>query len=208
MSLTASVPSVRGQCVEHSDYAVCLCSRFIPARQHPDGVFPVLVTSQVHLCTCGHGVHAHVDYVSPVVHHCPSTRCAAYAQMTLQTQDCICGAPLADHVAIVNPYRVPGALLYMPESFVSVQNIGTPSNAGSASPSNMNLVLYYPHPAPSPSHNLYPSETQLPVVTQADVGPYPHLNHTVDADAANGHFYDHSNVMYSATPDAWAGSDA
>ncbi len=51
--------------------------------------------------------------------------------------------------------------------------------------------------------------TQL-VITPADVsgGLYPHLNNTVDDDAANGYFYDHSNAMYSATPDSWAGSDA
>ncbi len=122
----------------------------------------------------------------------------------------MCGAPLADHVAIVNPHRVPGALPYMPESFVSVQNIGTPSDVGAVSASNdMNLMLSSPPPVPSPSHNLYPSGAQL-VVTHADVssGPYPHLNTTVDANAANGHFYDHPNAMYSATPDTWAGSDA
>ncbi|KAK0445569.1 hypothetical protein EV421DRAFT_330959 [Armillaria borealis] len=207
MSLTTSVPSVRGQCIEHTDYTFCLCSCFVPARQHPDGVGHVLITSQAYLCTCRHGIHAHVDYVSLVVHHCPSTRCAAYAQKTLQTQDCMCGAPLADHVAIINPHRVPMVIPYVPGSLVSVQIIGTPSNVGAISPSNnMNLVLSRPHPVPSPSHNLYPSGTQL-VLTQADVssGPYPHLNNT---DAANGYSYDHSNAMYSATPDAWAGSDA
>ncbi|PBK96305.1 hypothetical protein ARMGADRAFT_1162808 [Armillaria gallica] len=213
MSFTASLPSIRGRCVEHTDYAFCLCSRFVPARnesRHLDGVFPVLIASQMHLCTCGHAAHAHVDYLSQVVHHCPATRCAAYAQKTLQTQDCMCGAPLADHVGIVNPHRVPGAIPYVPESFVGVQNIGTPSNVGAVSASNnMDLVLSSPHPVPSSSHNLYPSGTQL-VIIQPDVssGPYPHLNNTVDNNAASGHFYDHSNTMYSATPDAWAGSDA
>ncbi len=121
----------------------------------------------------------------------------------------MCGAPLADHV-IVNPHRVSGALPYMPESFVSVQNIGTPSNVCAVSASNnVDSVLSPPHTIPSPSHNLYPSGTQL-VITPADVssGLYPHLNNTVDDDAANGYFYDHSNAMYSATPDTWAGSDA
>ncbi len=86
MSFTASLPSIRGRCVEHTDYAFCLCSRFVPARnesRHLDGVFPVLIASQMHLCTCGHAAHAHVDYLSQVVHHCPATRCAAYAQKVL-----------------------------------------------------------------------------------------------------------------------------
>ncbi|KAK0502782.1 hypothetical protein EDD18DRAFT_1135084 [Armillaria luteobubalina] len=198
MSLTASVPSVRGQCVEHTDHAFCLCSHFVPARD-VNGALPVLITSQAHLCACGHGVHAHVDYVSPVVHHCPSTRCAAFAQQTLQTQDCICGAPLADHAAIVNPYRVPGLVPHMPESSVNVQNIGTPSNVGTVSPSdNMSLVLSPWYSVPSP-HNLYPPGTQL-VITPADASSssYPHLSNTADDDAANGRFYD-PNVMYSTT---------
>ncbi len=116
----------------------------------------------------------------------------------------MCGAPLADHVAIVNPHRVPGVLPFMLESFVGVQSIGTPLNVGAVSPSNnMNLVLSPPHPVPSPSHNLYPSGTQL-VVTPADAssGHYQHLNNPDVDDAANGYFYKHHNAMYSATPDA------
>ncbi|KAK0445545.1 hypothetical protein EV421DRAFT_1902487 [Armillaria borealis] len=185
----SSTASPRGQC-----YTFCLCSRFLPARD-------------VYLCTCGHGAHAHIDYMSPVVHHCPSTHCAAYAQKTLQTQDCTCGAPLADHVATVNAYRLPATLPYVPESLASdVRNASSPSNVGAVSlPDNMNITLSSPSlPISSPSHNLYPSGSQLGT-TQADVTRrYQHLNGRYDSDAANGQLYDHSNVMYNATPDARA----
>ncbi|KAK0225263.1 hypothetical protein EDD85DRAFT_1027574 [Armillaria nabsnona] len=149
-----------------------------------------LNVEEAHLCTYGHGAYAHVDYVSPVIHHCPSTRCAAYAQQTLKTQDCMCGAPLADY-AIVNPHRISGALPNMLESFVSVQNIGSPSNVGAVSASNnVDSVLSSAYCSLS-----FPQ-------------PLPIGDSTVDDDAANGYFYDHSNAMYSATPDTWAGSDA
>ncbi len=49
-----------------------------------------------------------------------------------QTQQCTCAAPLNDHIAIVNPYRIPAALPYLRAGFFAggVQsNAGTPSNA-------------------------------------------------------------------------------
>ncbi|PBK58465.1 hypothetical protein ARMSODRAFT_967698 [Armillaria solidipes] len=189
MSLTNSAPSLRGQCVEHTDYTFCLCSHFFPARD-------------AHYCTCGHGIHAHVDYISMVVHHCPATHCAAYVQDTPQTQECTCAAPLIDHVPIVNPYRVPAALPYRAEFFASgVQSsvATSPSNAIAASSPNIaNLTLSPPPLVPSPSHQLYSSEPTI----QVDIpGHYPNTNDGFYVDTANGHLYDHSNVTYSTAPD-------
>ncbi|KAK0225255.1 hypothetical protein EDD85DRAFT_857125 [Armillaria nabsnona] len=193
MSLTNLASSLRGQCVEHTDHAFCLCSRFFPARD-------------AHYCTCGHGIHAHIDYISTVVHHCPATHCAAYVQDTPQTQQCTCAAPLNDHVAIVNPYRAPAALPYMAEFFAGgVQsNAGTPSNAVAViSPNIANLMLSPPPLVPSPSHQLYSPEPT------ADIpGHYPNTNVGFHVDTANGHLYDHSNVTYSLAPDVNAGSYA
>ncbi|PBK96353.1 hypothetical protein ARMGADRAFT_1010029 [Armillaria gallica] len=138
--------------------------------------------------------------MSPVVHHCPSTHCAAYAQKTLQTQNCTCGAPLSDHVATVNAYRLPAALPYIPESLVDViWNASFPSNVGAVSPpDSQNIILSSPAFS-SPSHSLYPSGSQLG--TQADVTRrYQHLNGSLDSNAENGQFYGHPNVMYNATP--------
>ncbi|PBK80408.1 hypothetical protein ARMGADRAFT_1171896 [Armillaria gallica] len=209
MSLTNSAPSLRGQCVEHTDYAFCLCSRFFPARdvsRYLDHAIPVLTASHAHYCTCGHGIHAHVDYISTVVHRCPATHCAAYVQDTPQTQECTCAAPLNDHVAIVNPYRVPAALPYRAEFFAGGvrSNVATPpSNAVAASSPNIaNLMLSPPPPVPSPSHQLFSSKPTI----QGDIpGYYPNTNDGLYVDTANEHLYDHSNVTYNTTPDMSAG---
>ncbi|KAK0445563.1 hypothetical protein EV421DRAFT_330417 [Armillaria borealis] len=210
MCSTNSASSIRGQCVEHTDYAFCVCPRFLPARaetwQYPssDNVVPA------YHCTCGHGIHAHVDYLSPVVRHCPSTHCAAYVQKTPQTQDCTCGAPLADHVAIVNSYRLPAAISYAG----GIQNISPPSNTGPDNPSdNMNIILS-PQPIVfSPSPNIYPSGTQLGTIQEEpDVSScHQGLSGVFKGDSdENRHFYDPLNVMYGATsaPDALAGFSA
>ncbi|KAK0458424.1 uncharacterized protein EV420DRAFT_355240 [Desarmillaria tabescens] len=54
---------------------------------------------------CGHGIHAHVDYVSMVVNHHPPAQCAAYVQKMPLAQRCTCEAQLCDHVAINNLFR-------------------------------------------------------------------------------------------------------
>ncbi|KAK0458419.1 uncharacterized protein EV420DRAFT_1747955 [Desarmillaria tabescens] len=55
---------------------------------------------------CGHGIHAHVDYVSMVVNHYPPTQCAAYVQKTPLAQRCTCEAQLCDHIVADNAYRI------------------------------------------------------------------------------------------------------
>ncbi|KAK0502690.1 hypothetical protein EDD18DRAFT_1134556 [Armillaria luteobubalina] len=94
MSL-ATMPS-RGQCVQPIDniHEGCQCSWFAPTLLDQN------------ICgACGHGIHAHVDYVSMHVNHHPATQCAAFVQKTPLTQRCTCETWLSDHVTIDNLYR-------------------------------------------------------------------------------------------------------
>ncbi|KAK0433492.1 uncharacterized protein EV420DRAFT_1654602 [Desarmillaria tabescens] len=91
---SAFLPS-RGQCTQVADNIQhCQCPWFTST----------LVDQSVCI-SCGHGIHAHVDYVSMVVHHHPPTQCVAYVQKTPLAQRCTCEAQLFDHVAVNNSYR-------------------------------------------------------------------------------------------------------
>ncbi|SJL04563.1 uncharacterized protein ARMOST_07930 [Armillaria ostoyae] len=89
---------LRGKCIQVIDsIQLCQCLWFFP---------PELPLLDQNICgPCGHGIHAHVDYVSTVVHHYPANQCAAYVQKTPLVQRCTCEAQLCDHNAIDNPYR-------------------------------------------------------------------------------------------------------
>ncbi|KAK0445571.1 hypothetical protein EV421DRAFT_1902504 [Armillaria borealis] len=77
----------------------CQCLWFFP----PDS--PLLDQD---ICSlCGHGIHAHADYVSMVVNHYPANQCAVYAQKTCLTQRCTCEAQFCEHIATDNSYRLP-----------------------------------------------------------------------------------------------------
>ncbi|KAK0443001.1 hypothetical protein EV421DRAFT_1903961 [Armillaria borealis] len=91
----ARIPS-RGQCIQPIDNNLdgCQCSWFAST-----------LLDQYICGACGHGIHAHVDYVSMIVNHYPATQCAAYVQKTPLTQCCTCGTWLYDHIAINNLYR-------------------------------------------------------------------------------------------------------
>ncbi|KAK0240652.1 hypothetical protein EDD85DRAFT_935701 [Armillaria nabsnona] len=129
---------------------------------------------------------------------------------TPRTQDCTCGAPLADHVAIVNSYRLPAAISYAG----GIQNICPPSSTiGPGNPSdNMNIILSPQPIAFSPSPNIYPSGTQQGTIQEeADVSSChqgPSGIFKGDSDE-NGHFHD-LNAMYGVTsvPGALAGFSA
>ncbi|KAK0189617.1 hypothetical protein F5146DRAFT_1139015 [Armillaria mellea] len=84
-----STPPMRGPCIH-----ACGCDWFLP------------IAEDAQQCTCGHLIHAHVDYLSQFVHHCPTTGCAAYVQKTPHTQDCTCMAPLSSHFLGVNQCRL------------------------------------------------------------------------------------------------------
>ncbi len=228
MSSTNLASSLRGQCVEHTDHAFCLCSRFFPARdvsRYLDHVLPVLTAFQVHYCTCGHGIHAHVDYISTVVHHCPATHCAAYVQdvrLRLHT----CAIKLIQF--IVDPLKLNNAHAQPRSMTTSLSSIHTEhpplfptwqnsSRAGSkamqvllpmlsrSSLPTLQISCYPLHPSFPPSYQLYSPEPTI----QADIpGHYPNTNVGFHVDTANGHLYDHSNVTYSSAPDMNAGSYA
>ncbi|PBK80440.1 hypothetical protein ARMGADRAFT_78141 [Armillaria gallica] len=93
MSL-AVFPS-RGQCTQVTDNVQrCQCPSFASRLLDP------------YICVnCGHGIHAHADYVSMVVNHHPPTKCAAYVQKTPLTQCCTCEIWLCDHLPTNNLYR-------------------------------------------------------------------------------------------------------
>ncbi|PBK77628.1 hypothetical protein ARMSODRAFT_946469 [Armillaria solidipes] len=90
----------RGQCIQITDDSQrCQCLWFFPPES------PLLDQNVCGLC--GHGIHAHVDYVSTVVNHYPVNQCAAYAQKTHLTQRCTCEAQFCEHIATDNGYRLP-----------------------------------------------------------------------------------------------------
>ncbi|PBK77636.1 hypothetical protein ARMSODRAFT_946477 [Armillaria solidipes] len=75
----------RGQCIQiTNDSQHCQCLWFFPPES------PLL---DQNICgLCGHGIHAHADYVSIVVNHYPANQCAAYVQRTTLMQRCTCEA--------------------------------------------------------------------------------------------------------------------
>ncbi len=75
---------------------------------------------------CGHGIHAHADYILTIVNHYPTNQCAAYVQrvcllssphrisrsqlrslQTILTQRCTCEAQFCEHITTNNWYRLP-----------------------------------------------------------------------------------------------------
>ncbi|PBK96349.1 hypothetical protein ARMGADRAFT_692649 [Armillaria gallica] len=97
----APISPVRGQCVQHVGNAFCLCPSFIAFTLYRDESQRYTLDQPEPRCVCGHGIYAHADYISLVVHHCPANYC------TPKTQECACGALLADHVPVFNTYRSP-----------------------------------------------------------------------------------------------------
>ncbi len=86
-----------------------------------------MLTFSQNICgLCGHGIHAHADYVSTIINHYPVNQCAAYVQRVcllssphrilksqlrlLQTtlmQRCTCEAQFYEHIATDNWYQLP-----------------------------------------------------------------------------------------------------
>ncbi|KAK0240644.1 hypothetical protein EDD85DRAFT_1021851 [Armillaria nabsnona] len=90
----------RGQCIHIiDDSQPCQCQWFFP----PDSS----LLDQLVCGLCGHGIHAHADYISIVVNHYPANQCAAYAQQTHLMQFCTCGAQFCEHIGTYNSYRIP-----------------------------------------------------------------------------------------------------
>ncbi|PBK96338.1 hypothetical protein ARMGADRAFT_1162829 [Armillaria gallica] len=195
MSFTPTSP-VRGRCVRHVGNASCLCPSFTAFTLYRDESQPYTLDQPESRCVCGHGIHAHADYVSLIVHHCPANYCVAYTQKTPKTQECACGALLADHVPVFNTYRSP--IANVPEPFVGdAYGTGASSYTTNASaPSNDANPMLYASP-PSSLNN----QTQLGRTAQAGA-----VAHDLEGYAPNGTFDYPLNVIYDATPEsgAWA----
>ncbi|KAK0502791.1 hypothetical protein EDD18DRAFT_1345640 [Armillaria luteobubalina] len=113
----------RARCIQVTDgTVVCPCPWFNA---------PSLPSLDQFSCVgCGHGIHAHVDYDSKIVHHRPTNYCAAYAQKA-----CTCTVQLFDHEPIVNVYRSL-ALSHSPALIASSLDSITPHNVNIAAPSD------------------------------------------------------------------------
>ncbi|PBK80410.1 hypothetical protein ARMGADRAFT_77409 [Armillaria gallica] len=155
----------RGQCIHITDDSQhCQCLWFFP---------PVSPLLDQNICGhCGHGVHAHADYVSTVVNHYPVNQCVAYAQKTHLTQRCTCDAQFCKHIGAYNSYRIqePWSVLryFYPDTNGPSPSVATSDDAGNSfSPNttptsnynspmfsddatNMSLTLA-PNPSPSSS---------------------------------------------------------
>ncbi|KAK0183930.1 hypothetical protein F5146DRAFT_1130451 [Armillaria mellea] len=137
----------RGQCIELTgNLQRCQCLSF------------GLALDQQICGRCGHGIHAHRDYVSMFVFECPVMNCAAYYPKTSRVQACICSASLMEHRPVVNVYRLPATLPYG-------------ADADSALPSTVNTftgdtanIPFTPVPIPSPSTTGNPSYSYGDVV--------------------------------------------
>ncbi|KAK0477758.1 hypothetical protein EDD18DRAFT_1377910, partial [Armillaria luteobubalina] len=93
-------------------------------------------------CRCC--IHAHRDYVSMFVHHCPVMNCAAYYPKTRWVQACTCSASLIEHTPVMNVYRSPAN-----------SNVDT---------TNVSFTLV---PMPAPSTNDFPSHSHGEIRTPA-----------------------------------------
>ncbi|KAK0502779.1 hypothetical protein EDD18DRAFT_1345608 [Armillaria luteobubalina] len=137
----------RGQCIKVTDnLQLCQCPSFAS-------------TLDQHICgRCGHGIHAHRDYVSMFVHHCPVMNCAAYFPKTAQVQACMCSASLIEHVPVVNVHRSLIALPYGADT--------PPSNVTTFTGDATN-ILFTPLPMPATSTNDAPSHSYDEIVAPA-----------------------------------------
>ncbi|KAK0240645.1 hypothetical protein EDD85DRAFT_950486 [Armillaria nabsnona] len=130
----------RGQCIQITDDSQpCQCQWFFPPES------PLL--DQIACGHCGHGIHVHTDYVSPVVNHYPENQCAAYVQKIPLTQRCTCEAWLCVHVATHNSYcsEEPWTVL----DSLYPENSGLPS----AATSNDGNGPSFPNTTPSSNHS-------------------------------------------------------
>ncbi|KAK0240660.1 hypothetical protein EDD85DRAFT_496925 [Armillaria nabsnona] len=170
MSSVLSLPS-RGQCIQVTDNLQrCQCPSFVS-------------TLDLLICgLCGHGIHAHVDYISMFVHQCAAINCAAYYPKTPRVQACTCSASLIEHMPVVNMYRSPTPLPYGTDALPSHVNAFT----GDAT-----NIPFTPVPVPSPSINDAPSYSYGEILAPA---PQPVIQAAVmsQIDA-----YSHSQVENS-----------
>ncbi|KAK0183939.1 hypothetical protein F5146DRAFT_1077138 [Armillaria mellea] len=125
----------RGQCIQVTDNLQhCQCPSFVSTLD------------QLICGRCGHGIHAHRDYVSMFVHHCPAMNCAAYYPKTSWVQACTCSASLIEHIPVVNVYRSLATLPYGANTL--------PSNVTTFTGDTANIP-FTPVPIPSNDNTSY-----------------------------------------------------
>ncbi|KAK0240658.1 hypothetical protein EDD85DRAFT_1021864 [Armillaria nabsnona] len=191
------VPS-RGQCIQITDNSYhCQCQWFFP---------PESSLLDQNICgLCGHGIHAHVDYVSTVVNHCPANQCAAYAQKTTLTQRCTCEAQFCEHVAADNLHRIldPWAVL----DYFNPDINGPSSSAPTSSYSNDANSPFSPNTMSSDYHtavlsrdtrNISPTPfTPSPSTASTSSAVQPDTAQTVGY-SSDGYFAQYPNYFVSS----------
>ncbi|SJL04574.1 uncharacterized protein ARMOST_07941 [Armillaria ostoyae] len=148
----------RGRCIQITDSQPCLCLWFFPPES------PLLDQDICGLC--GHGIHAHADYVSTVVNHYPANQCAAYAQKTRLTQRCTCEAQFCEHIATDNSYRLPEPWTVL--DYFNPDSNGPSPSATLSSYSNDDNSPFSPNTTPSSNYS-----TTMSSRNPTDIPPTP-----------------------------------
>ncbi|KAK0445566.1 hypothetical protein EV421DRAFT_2034565 [Armillaria borealis] len=160
----------RGQCIQIIDDSQhCQCLWFFPTES------PLL---DQNICgVCGHGIHAHADYVSPFVNHYPANQCAAYAQKTHMMQFCTCGTQFFEHVGAYNSYHIsePWTVL----RYFNPDNSGPPLSITSSGYSNGANNPLSPNTVPSSNYStpMFSGDaTDIPFTPPYMPSPSPNVN--------------------------------
>ncbi|KAK0435446.1 uncharacterized protein EV420DRAFT_1770612 [Desarmillaria tabescens] len=205
--MPSTVLPSRGQCIQLSDnFQHCQCLWFFP---------PVSPLLDQNICgLCGHGIHAHADYVSTVVNRCPANQCAAY---TTLTQLCTCGAPFFEHIATDNseyylrePWTVSdyfsadGNGSSTSDSYTYDRNSSSDPNTSSIPSTDYNGTISFgdarsipftPEPIYSENHSGYANSTVISSGTQPDTTQTP------GGHSSNGPFTQYPNYVVNSPYD-------
>ncbi|KAK0483148.1 hypothetical protein IW261DRAFT_930277 [Armillaria novae-zelandiae] len=205
------MPSVilppRGQCTEVTDnLQLCQCLSFAS-------------TLDQHICgQRGHGIHAHCDYVSMFVYHCPMMNCTAYFPKTARVQAYTCSASLIEHISAMNAYRLPP----LPYGAGTHPSSVIPSTGGTANtpftPVLMSATSTNDNPSQSYGDGLVITPTIVTATTQIDAHSHLEVENSYIAQYQNDNFGVMHNIQASNTrfhedypttypvlgPEAWA----
>ncbi|PBK96278.1 hypothetical protein ARMGADRAFT_1009935, partial [Armillaria gallica] len=160
----------RGRCIQIADDShPCQCLWYFPPES------PLLDQDICGLC--GHGIHAHADYVSRVVNHYPTNQCAAYAQKTRLTQRCTCEAQFCEHIATDNSYRLPEPWTVLDHFNPDIN--GPSLGATTSSYSNDVNSPFSPNTTPSSNYStaMYSGDaTDIPFTPAYIPSPFPNVD--------------------------------
>ncbi|PBK80434.1 hypothetical protein ARMGADRAFT_1092225 [Armillaria gallica] len=198
--MSSAVFPSRGPCTQVIDNIQrCQCPSFASPLLDP------------YICVnCGHGIHAHADYVSMVVYHHPPTQCAAPAAVSLSID------------AINDPYAPSSTSFSRNANFVPITAapVFSPSPRAFVPSSEVGNISLAPTPISSPSASSASSGIKSDITQAQAYGPgdhfvhYPGPDHFMNdsynrqpdggATDENLYYHDHSNV-YDPTSEAWSG---